>query len=70
MNSATRLKAKFVVYTMVGKEESENVILGAFLRVVHRAKAWWWIQKVNHMSEGEILRLYYLLTNGATDDDR
>ena len=66
MNSATRLKAKFVVYTMVGKNECEghNALARTLIRAVHHVKAWWWIQKVNNMSEGEILELYYLLTDG------
>lgn len=71
MNNATKLKAKFVVYTMVGSDESEkhSPIVRAVMRTVRRVKAWWWIQKVNHMSEGEILDLYYLLTNDVLPED-
>ena len=67
MTKATRLKAKYVVNAMVGADESDghNAVVAFFMKAAHSIRAWWWIQKVNHMSEGEILNMYYLLTDGA-----
>ena len=66
MNKATKMKAKYVVNAMVGEDESykHNAAVAYCMKIVRRVRAWWWIQKVNHMSEGEIMNMYYLLTDG------
>lgn len=67
MSNIVKAKATYVVQTMVCKDTSNehSAVMGLILKAVHYVKAQWWIVKINHMSEGEILNLYYLLTDGG-----
>ena len=66
MNKMIKAKAAYIVHAKVGRDESDGYWFGkrVFLKAVHQIKARFWIFKVNHMKEGDILRLYYSMTGG------
>lgn len=65
MNKAVKQRAKYIVNAMVGEDRSESSIFPVreLLKVLRNIRANYWLWKVNHMSEGEILDMYYLLTD-------
>ena len=65
MNKAIKQRASYIVQTMVGKDTSEEypMVIKYVVKAAHCIKAKYWIFKVNNMREGEILAMYYFLTD-------
>lgn len=63
MNKAIVDKAKYVVLANAGTDHSEEypAVIAWFTKMVHKIKANYWLWRVNHMSEGEIIKRYYAL---------
>ena len=64
MNKAIKDKAKYVVLAKAGTDHSEehSAVIAWFLRMIYVIKAHYWLWRVNRMSEGEIMIMYYELT--------
>lgn len=64
MNKAIKEKAKYVVLTKAGEDHSEehSAVVAWLFRLVYIIRSNYWLWRVNRMSEGEILNLYYALT--------
>ena len=65
MNKSIKQKSAYIVHSMVGRDTSEDhgLVLRTILKFTHWLKVQFWLMKVNNMSEGEILSMYYLLTD-------
>lgn len=65
MNKTIKQRGAFIVQSMVGKDTSEDhaFLVKYLVKAAHWLKAKYWITKVNNMSEGEILAMYYVLTD-------
>ena len=65
MNRAIKQRASYIVQTMVGKDTSEDypMAIKYVVKAAHWMKAKYWIFRVNNMREGEILAMYYFLTD-------
>ena len=64
MNKAVIDKAKYVVLTKAGTDNSEGhmPIVAWILRTIHKIRTKYWLAKVNRMTEGQIMDMYYELT--------
>ena len=73
MNKAVREKAKYVVLTKAGTDRSEEypAVIRWLLKLIYEIRANYWLWRVNHMSEGKILNMYYEMTrrDGESSDD-
>lgn len=69
MNKAILDKAKYVVLAKAGTSRNDGTIIGWFLTLIHELKARYWLWRVNRMSEGQILKIYYELTRKEENDD-
>lgn len=65
MSKTIRQRATYIVQSMVGKDTSEDypMVIKYVVKAAHWLKAKYWLIKVNNMSEGEILAMYYFLTD-------
>lgn len=64
MNKAVKDKAKYIVLTKAGTDNSEGhaPVIRWILSVVHKIKTEYWLARVNRMREGQIMDMYYELT--------
>lgn len=63
MNKAVRQRAKYIVEAMVGEKKEADGLLGVIYDTERKMRSAYWLNRVNHMSEGQILDMYYLLTD-------
>lgn len=73
MNKAIKEKAKYVVRAKAGTDRSSeySALIAWLLKLVYQIKANYWLWRVNRMTEGEIMNIYYDLTrkDGESCDD-
>ena len=64
MNKAVKDKAKYIVRSKAGTDNSEGhmPLIRWILHTIHRIKTEYWLARVNHMREGQIMDMYYELT--------
>jgi len=70
MNKAIKEKAKYVVRAEAGTDKSEghSFLIRWILKAIHRLKTEYWLAKVNRMSEGQVMDMYYELTRREEND--
>lgn len=69
MNRAILDKAKYVILTKAGTARNDGTVIGWILMTIHNLKIRYWLWKVNHMTEGQVMNMYYELTRKEESDD-